>query len=65
MKNEKPRKLFGNTPGTPFNFDVNKNEGIGHTMIFGPTGAGKTMPVDYSALKLSDAEMEFIKNGRL
>lgn len=67
MKNAKPSTLSGNTAGTPFNFDVNKDNDTGHTMIFGPTCSSKSKDgaATYAALGLSDAEFEIIKNGRL
>lgn len=67
MKNTKPNTPFGNTTGTPFNFDLNKDSDAGHTMIFAPTRSSKSKDgaAAYATLGLSDAEFEIIKNGRL
>ncbi len=51
--------IIGNCTTTlpmKFKFDPNDN---GHTVIFAPTRSG--MSVDYSALRLTDAEVEKIK----
>jgi type IV secretion system protein VirB4 len=67
MPSYSPPLFFAKTTGnTPFRFDLYSSD-VGHTAIFGPTGAGKSMLLGLMAvqyLRYKDAQVFVFEKGR-